>query len=247
MAENNNHFCVYCHTNKFNGKKYFGYTGKKPSARWNNGTGYATCTAFNRTIQKYGWDNFEHIIVADNLTHKEACELEVKLISEYNTIDRCNGYNIQLGGDGNGKVNDETKTKISKKAKERYKNKKNHPMYGKHHTKTSKSKISEAKKGRNCGDSNHFYGKKHTDEARDKISKSRIGKYAGDKNPSAKAVVQLDKENGEVIEVWGCMKYAADSLGLRVGGISNCCNGRGKTYGGYKWIKCDDYYEGGVV
>jgi hypothetical protein len=34
-------WCVYVHTNKFNGKKYVGITSTKPEDRWRNGRGYA--------------------------------------------------------------------------------------------------------------------------------------------------------------------------------------------------------------
>lgn len=48
------------------------------------------------------------------------------------------------------KVNmtDEVKTKISDKAKERYKDKTKHPMYGRKQSEETRKKISEAKKGR---------------------------------------------------------------------------------------------------
>lgn len=45
-------------------------------------------------------------------------------------------------------LSDEQKENLSKKAKERYKNQENHPMYGKHHSEESRNKMSEAKKGK---------------------------------------------------------------------------------------------------
>ena len=89
-------YCVYEHVNKINGKKYIGMT-KNPKCRWrNNGYAYRGCPHFWKAIQKYGWDNFEHTILRKELTHMEACELEIKLIAEQETIEK--GYNLAEGG-----------------------------------------------------------------------------------------------------------------------------------------------------
>ena len=70
---------------------------KDPKCRWrNNGYHYRQCPHFWSAIQKYGWDNFEHTILRKELTHSEACELEVKLIAEQETIKK--GYNLASGG-----------------------------------------------------------------------------------------------------------------------------------------------------
>ena len=91
-------YCVYEHVNKINGKKYIGMT-KDPKSRWrSDGYEYRRCTHFWKAIQKYGWDNFEHTILRKELTHMEACELEIKLIAEQETIEK--GYNLASGGNG---------------------------------------------------------------------------------------------------------------------------------------------------
>lgn len=91
-------YSVYIHTNKLNGKRYVGITCQKPEYRWNNGNGYKNCH-FRHAIDKYGWDSFEHEIVAEGLTKDEACQLEVELIAKYNTTDRAFGYNRSTGGE----------------------------------------------------------------------------------------------------------------------------------------------------
>mgnify|MGYP002658749408 CR=1 FL=1 len=58
-------YCVYKHTNKINGKVYIGQSSNIKE-RWSRkGTCYKGCTYFYNAIQKYGWDNFEHIILKD--------------------------------------------------------------------------------------------------------------------------------------------------------------------------------------
>jgi hypothetical protein len=42
--------------------------------------------------------------------------------------------------------------------------------------------------------------------------------------------------NGEIIDTWPGIKFAANALGLQSSSISLCCNGkRIKSTGGYKW------------
>lgn len=91
-------WCVYMHINKINNKKYIGITYQKPSLRWRSrGQGYRTCTYFYNAIKKYGWDNFEHKILLENLTEEEAEKKEIELIKFYGT-QVPNGYNIDAGG-----------------------------------------------------------------------------------------------------------------------------------------------------
>ena len=113
-------YCVYCHTNKENGKKYIGITKQTPERRWKNGNGYSS-QHFARAIQKYGWNNFEHTILMSNLTKDKACYYERFYIKKYETTLPENGYNETLGGDGGG-------------------------MYNKHHTQEAREKISNARK-----------------------------------------------------------------------------------------------------
>ena len=88
-------YTVYVH--KFpNGKVYVGLTKQKPKDRWgDNGYGYKKQPVY-KAILEYGWDNIEHEIIKENLTHKEAQQLEKDLVLVYNSIQ--NGYNISEGG-----------------------------------------------------------------------------------------------------------------------------------------------------
>ena len=93
-------FTVYMHVNKTNQKKYIGITSQKPEDRWGpNGNKY-TAQYFSRAIEKYGWDNFDHYILCEDLAEDEAKQLEVTLIEEHNTFNPEFGYNCTLGGDG---------------------------------------------------------------------------------------------------------------------------------------------------
>lgn len=91
-------YCVYMHKNKQNGKVYIGQTCQKPERRWSNGYGYKGCPKFYKAIQKYGWNNFEHIIIQDHLSKEEADNLEKELITKYNSTSQETGYNISIGG-----------------------------------------------------------------------------------------------------------------------------------------------------
>ena len=105
-----------------NGKVYIGITSRRPKARWVCGNGYIKNEHFYRAIQKYGWENIEHIIVEQNLSKNDAAELEIKLIKEYKSNDYKFGYNMSSGGEFGGSgviVSQETRAKLSQKRKGR--------------------------------------------------------------------------------------------------------------------------------
>ncbi len=62
-------YTLYMHKNKTNGKVYIGITSQKPEHRWRNGNGYRGMMFMN-AIKKYGWDNFEHLILHEGLTRE---------------------------------------------------------------------------------------------------------------------------------------------------------------------------------
>ena len=235
-------YCVYMHVSPA-GKKYIGLTSMAPEERWHNGKGYKNNPYFSAAIEKYGWDNFEHVIIATNLTQEEACKMETELIIKYNTIDINNGYNLTLGGLGalGYHHTDETKEVL----REAFSGDKN-PFYGKQHTYETKQKISAKNKGKLSGESHPLYGKKRDENVRSKISKSRLEKdYSGEKhplygklggnNPKAKKVVQIDKSTGKSIKIWDSAVDVQKELGIFASSIYNCCNGKVKSAGGYKW------------
>jgi hypothetical protein len=95
------------HVNKTNQKRYIGITSQKPEERWGpNGNKY-TAQYFSRAIEKYGWDNFDHFILCEDLTEDEAKQLEITLIEEHNTFNPDFGYNCTRGGEGNRKYKTE--------------------------------------------------------------------------------------------------------------------------------------------
>ena len=94
------HYYFYLHRNKVNNKVYIGETYQKnPNDRWKNGKAYKPCINFYNAIQKYGWDNFEHIILLEgNYSYEEACQIENDLIEKYQSRNPKYGYNINKGG-----------------------------------------------------------------------------------------------------------------------------------------------------
>lgn len=194
----NGKYCVYVHTNKTNGKKYVGQTCQKPKRRWDNGNGYRRCTLFYRAIKKYGWDGFEHEVIAINLTKEEANNFEKLLIDKLDTTNPSNGYNSTSGGDS-PVFSEDAKQKMSESAKNRVTDEWREYIRkintGRKLSDETKRKLSDANKGKHIGKNNNMYGKHHTEEAKRKIGESskkenlseeRLNKYrarTGDKNP----------------------------------------------------------------
>lgn len=113
-----NNYCIYKHINKINNKVYIGQTCQKPEYRWNHGQGYKQCPVFYQAIQKYGWDNFEHIILETGLSLEQANEKQQYYIKLYNSTDIEFGYNMQLGGNDRVNISEQTRQKLSSHAKQ---------------------------------------------------------------------------------------------------------------------------------
>ena len=97
-----NKWKLYVHRNQINGKVYVGITSKSVEERWGyQGNGYKPHknhkpTHFWRAIKKYGWNNFDHMIILDNLSQDEAELLEQQYIQLFDSLE--NGYNSTVGG-----------------------------------------------------------------------------------------------------------------------------------------------------
>ena len=186
----NGTYCVYIHINKINGKMYVGQTiyGDNPNRRWENGEKYKGSPSFYSAIQKYGWDNFDHEIIASKLTKIEADNFEKTLIKELKTQSKKYGYNICDGGNTNNSMNGR---RLSEEIKQKIRETKigeNNPMYGislcsekngmygKHHSKETREKLRQIF----SGEGNPNYGKQMSEKQKQKISESRKGKYSGE-------------------------------------------------------------------
>lgn len=193
---------LYVHINKIDGKKYYGITSEKnPNRRWKNGKGYQNNRYFTRAIEKHGWENFEHIILFENLTKSEAHALEIEHIAKYKTKNREFGYNLTDGGESaNGlKHTEESKQKMSESKKgkhisEETKQKISIAMEGRQFTEETKKKMSESQKGKKLSEetkkkisknnSRYWTGKQRTEETKRKMSESLKGKYVGENHHS---------------------------------------------------------------
>ena len=209
-------WCVYMHTCKISNKAYIGVTNTI-KRRWReNGKGYFRKKkdgtyeqrAFVRALKKYkDWDNdWEHIIFADNLTQREAWDIEVKLIALFKT--NCNryqnptyGYNMTDGGEGNRGVlcTEETKKKMSEAAKKRCNDE-------------WRKNISEKMTGKKRG--------KEFAEKRRKIM--------------SRPVIQLNSEGIFVAEYESARQASAETK-IDESSIRKCCNRKLKTAGGFHW------------
>lgn len=251
-------YCVYRHTAP-NGKVYIGLTKRSVEQRSENGNGYKHNQYFFRAIQKYGWDAFSHDILANGLTYEQACSMEREQIRLHNSTHPDYGYNIEDGGNACKALSDETKRKIS----EKHKGRKHGPMSDE--TKARLSAVRKAqgnfRTGKKLSDETRARMSKAqrglrkpspSDETRRKISEANSGKRRSDEtrrrmseaqkrivNPThlkqMKAVVQVDVENGAIINRFDSIKSAALHFGCSVTTISRVCHGKKEQYEGFKW------------
>lgn len=215
-------WCVYMHTNKINGKKYIGLTSQHPpEKRWKkNGSGYR-CGYFKNAINKYGWENFEHTILEDDIPSlKEANRLEHFYVEKYNTKIP-NGYNLTDGGDGTKgiKPSDDFKKRQSiihkeqwqdEEFKERMLQYRQNPN-GVYKSQEFRDKISKIVSGKNNPNYGNHWTQEQKDRLREKQKQNPI--YKNEQNPNAKRI--RCKETGEIFE---CIKFAKEKYGIKSDG-----------------------------
>ena len=208
-------YVIYMHTNKTNGKVYIGLTSMTPRERWRDGKGYHKGTHFRNAIDKYGWDNFKHEIIKENLSKEEAGYWEQYYISFYKSTDRQYGYNMSFGGEcGGHPQTEETKKKISE----------NHSGFdGRKHTEESLKKMRDAK----IGKKHPNYGKHLSDESKDKLRSAALKNYG-----RLFFCIELNRifDNlDEACKVTTCNKSS----------IVLCCQGKQGQCKGYHWKYAD--------
>ncbi len=189
---------------------------------------YFKCSYFYNAIQKYGWDNFEHIILFNDLAKDLADIIEIELISKYNTTNENFGYNLQSGG-SMGKPNEITRLKMSKNHADV--NGINNPMYHKNHSIEARIKMSKNRPSY-IGENNPNYGKKCSEYAKEMTRKA-----------NNKPIIQFTKEN-EFIRKWKSASEASRMLEICQTTISKVCGSENKlhyTAGGYKWMYEGDF------
>jgi len=176
---------VYKATNLQNGKCYIGAT-KQPLNHRRIKHQYSVKTGsealFHKALRKYGESSFTWEVLHTCKDREELSEMEAYYTDHYDSFN--NGYNMQTGGDSEYIISELVKEKLSiaskgkPKSEEHRKNIKkyhadvsgeNNPMYGKHHTKETREKISNTKAEKG----NYWTGRKHTEESKEKMRKSQ--------------------------------------------------------------------------
>lgn len=208
---NTNSWSVYAHTLKQNPNKlYIGITGRKPELRWNEGKGYRKGYFYN-ALKKYGFDEFNHIILFENLSKQLAELIEIELIKTLK-FQGFQLYNICSGGT----VNDGRK--------------------GKHNTDWHNKQISEANKGKKLTDVQienlrQLALNKKSGWLSKENAKSPFCKLTGTSNHRARTVYSFDL-NWNFLKQFETMNDASKFYGINQSAISACCRHRlNKTHG----------------
>ena len=267
MEIHNGTYCVYIHINKINGKMYIGQTvnGEHPKRRWQNGLGYQTQKYFWRAIKKYGWGNFEHEVVVNNLTKEEADNFEKLLIKKLNTTDKYFGYNITLGGGGSlGKHPTDEQIQKQKNSMRKYyedelyiqrmrdvANKRAVWQFsptGKFLNSYISSKEAERQTGVSSGGicacalrkvpSADEYIWTYENDTED--IPQRVNEY-NNKKIRKEPIVQLTLD-GDFIKEWKGAAEAGRELGINYKNINSVCRHKRRNAGGFNWMYLSDYY-----
>ena len=121
---------IYITTNLINGKRYL---GQKEFGQNNWKTYLGSGIAFKNALKTYGEENFSRNIIYICYSEEELNQIEYELSVFFDVVESDDWYNLVLGGgvSRGWHPSEETRMKISEKAKIRLSDPANHPMYGK--------------------------------------------------------------------------------------------------------------------
>ena len=178
-----------------------------PEQRWGqSGSHYKEGTAFGLAIQKYGWDNFEHLILEYNIPIDQLNEKETYYIQLYNSLVP-NGYNLVLSDNRNHRFEDKSvKDKRSKIMKKRWEN--------------------QAYKEKQSKDGKQRWKNASEEQRKKQLANLRPGRGVGCKKKV---------ECIETHKVYESIAEASRQLKVDASSISKVCKGKHKTAGGFHW------------
>lgn len=255
-------FYIYCHTAP-NGKRYIGQTCQKPERRWGEGRGYRGQEHFKRAIDKYGWDNFEHVVLCSVSSKADADFLEQWFIEKWDTFNSEHGYNHTKGGGGNlgHKLSTEAIAKLRQANMGR-------TLSGDHRKKISTTlkrkyasgeiqvvSMSEDARAKlssdRMGKGNPMYGRHQSDEVRKRIGAASRGKKRPDEwkqnisegRRNSKLIKRCSvfqfTLDGELVGSFESLKDAQEQTGYAAPNIGSCCRGKYKQAYGFIWCYQD--------
>jgi len=207
---------IYMTFNRITGKAYIGqHSGRLAYSYLGSGT------AIKNSIKKYGIGNFDKIILESwETVPSNIDDIEINYIFLYETY-KPNGYNISLRTGCNihkyGKTPPNKGKKMSQSTVEKLRLAKLNSDYVA--TDSHKEKLRQA-----------GLGVKKSEEA---IMKRRMTR--------SRAVLQVHKETGQILNRYTGSSFAAEALNLNANlntvkrGIRSCCTGRYTEYAGYIW------------
>ena len=220
-----NFSAIYKLINLINHKIYIGQAKNLAKRLVHHKYDYKPTMLINRAIRKYGWDNFL-IEIIEKINVKGLDKKEKFWINFYKSCNINIGYNLLSEGKTwrNFKHSKKTKKKMSEVKKNYYKNHCN-PMFGKHHKKETKRKISETRIRK---------GIKLSPEIIKQIALKRKGKPL---LLTRKSILQINLHTGKIIKEWkGVRKtnrfFKSSSSGSN---ISNVLRGQTKSAYGFFW------------
>lgn len=217
---------VYLTINDINNICYIGKRQKNHFDKAYKGSG----THLKLAFAKYGRELFHSYILEWCNTKEDLCKAEKKWIAKFKDFGT-ELYNIGEGGDG-GNMIDWSSLPADKRQEINHKNSLSH-----------------------LGELNAFYGKHHKQETIDVIRKKNkkhkypdeLKMYKDRQREQLPKIVQIDKNTGEVLNVWDnwCEARKEVSPHNRCGyaHIAECCRKERKTAYGFKWAFADEWWK----